>query len=455
MRSTRFPDLTDECSFQSQGLEQNIGVECQPLRPRDRTAQMKPQLLITIYANPDYYPPTVYAVRILSRYFQIHILCRNMHSPIENWPPGVTIERFGAYASPREKETASAPAKLAEYTRFAARTRTLVRQMRPASVYAYDVHAFVASMIARVGRRSTPLIFHLHELPETRALSWTSMQTWVVKAALRGTRSADAVVFPEMYRARHWLMAAGDLRAPIIVPNCPDASYFKAPADWDETIAQRFRAREAVYVGYVSADNGHLEAVRAIAKADGDIRMRMIGSYRPEFEACFNTLARELGVSERVSLDGWLAQDELLARASRASIGLSLHKPSTKNLEYLGSASNKLFEYAAMGLPAVVPDRASYRDFLGDAQWVTYAEIEDPGSIAHAMSSILADRERYVAMSRAARRAFEEQYNYERVFAPVLERMIDISKHEMEREAPVVAAPQHYRGDAIDSSRGR
>ncbi len=388
---------------------------------------MKPRLLITIYANPDYYPPTVYAVRILSSYFRIHILCRNMARPIQQWPADVTIERFGKYASPREKEAAGAGAKLIEYAKFAARTRTLIKQMQPAIIYSYDPHAFVASMVGRAGRRPTPLIFHLHELPEIASLSWTSLQTWVVKAALTGTKSAEAVVFPEKYRARHWLMAAGDSRAPIIVPNCPDRSYFPGPADWSETIAARYRAREAVYVGYATAENGHLEGLRALAMTDGDIRMRMIGSYSPEFEASFNALARELGVTDRVRLDGWLALDELRARASRASVGLSLQKPATKNLEYVGSASNKLFEYAAMGLPVVVPDRESYRDLLGDAAWVTYADIDRPESIARAITSILADRERYGAMSRAARRAFEEQYNYERVFAPALERILELS----------------------------
>jgi len=253
------------------------------------------------------------------------------------------------------------------------------------------------------------------------------MQTWVVKAALTGTKSADAAVFPEKYRARHWLTAAGDSRAPIIVPNCPGRSYYPGPADWNETIAMRYRAREVVYVGYASAANGHLEGLRALAMTDGSIRMRVIGGYLAEFEASFNALGRELGVTDRVRLDGWLALDELRARASRASVGLALHKPATKNLEYLGSASNKLFEYAAMGLPVVVPDRESYRGFLGDAEWVTYADIEDPGSIARAITSIFADRERYATMSRAARRAFEEQYNYERVFAPVLDRIFELS----------------------------
>lgn len=386
---------------------------------------MKPRLLITIYANPDYYPPTVYAVRLLSRYFAIHILCRNMDKPIEEWPPEVTIERIGEYASAGQKEAAGAGAKLIEYATFAARTRALITQMQPAVVYSYDPHAFVASMLGRIGRRSIPLIFHLHELPETRGLSRSSLEGWVVRAALRGTKSASAVVFPERFRARHWLMAANDSRAPIIAPNCPGQNYFPGPRDWSETIAARFRAREVVYIGHVSADNGHLEGLRALALTDGS-RMRVIGGYRPEFGATFNALARQLGVADRVSLDGWLRQDELITRASAAGAGLSLHKPVSKGLEYLGSASNKLFEYAAMGLPVVVPNRESYRDFLNDAEWVTYADIEQPESIARAIDSIFADRERYAAMSRAARRAFEEQYNYERVFAPALERIVEL-----------------------------
>lgn len=131
---------------------------------------MKPRLLITIYANPDYYPPTVYAVRILSKYFKIHILCRNMSEPFQQWPSEVAIERMGEYASARGKEASSAIAKLTEYAKFVARTRVLIRHMQPLSVYSYDPHALAASIVGRAGRRSTPLIFHAHELPETQNL---------------------------------------------------------------------------------------------------------------------------------------------------------------------------------------------------------------------------------------------------------------------------------------------
>src|SRR6202030_3722568 len=118
----------------------------------------------------------MYAVRILSCYFAIHILCRNMDEPIQQWLSEVTIERIGAYASVAEKERAGAGTKLIEYAKFAARTRALIKQMQPAIVYSYDPYAFVASLLGRIGGRSTPLIFHLHELLDTEGVPWNSLQ---------------------------------------------------------------------------------------------------------------------------------------------------------------------------------------------------------------------------------------------------------------------------------------
>ena len=51
-----------------------------------------------------------------------------------------------------------------------------------------------------------------------------------------------------------------------------------------------------------------------------------------------------------------------------------------------------------------------------------------PKLIRRSIEFILADRDRYVAMSLAARKAHEEKYNYETVFQPVLERILAITE---------------------------
>jgi glycosyltransferase involved in cell wall biosynthesis len=110
-----------------------------------------------------------------------------------------------------------------------------------------------------------------------------------------------------------------------------------------------------------------------------------------------------------------------------SSLGLVLYGSSTVNEEHMGSASNKLFEYAARGIPVVVPDRRSFREFLVGESWVAYADPRNRESMANAIRGIFADQYRYTAMCYAARRAFEQKYNYEHVFAPVIQRLLQLT----------------------------
>jgi glycosyltransferase involved in cell wall biosynthesis len=119
-----------------------------------------------------------------------------------------------------------------------------------------------------------------------------------------------------------------------------------------------------------------------------------------------------------------------------------MYKPVSKKLEYIASATNKLFEYAACGLPAIVPDLSNYRDFLRGEEWVAYADPYDPVSIANAAESILANRGEYARRSIAARRYFTERYHYERVFEPLLPRIIELAGVAEEIEPSALTAVQ-------------
>ncbi len=81
----------------------------------------------------------------------------------------------------------------------------------------------------------------------------------------RPTRDAEFVVFPEAKRAAFWLKAAGDDRAPIIVPNGAARDFFSGPRNWEALAAQRFNDRLALYMGWIGPVHGELNAIRTIA----------------------------------------------------------------------------------------------------------------------------------------------------------------------------------------------
>jgi glycosyltransferase involved in cell wall biosynthesis len=379
----------------------------------------RPSLLVAIYANPDAYPPTINAVRILEREFRIRLVSRNTDQSELSWPAGVENERIGKPLSRHQLARASAISKARDYLNYLTAMRRAIATSRPRLIYAYDPIAFAAAMLARP---AMPVIFHCHDLPEVEDLPLGSFQTWLIRYAIKRTRDAAMVVFPEKNRAAYWLQLAYDDRAPLIVPNGAARDFFPIP-DLEALAARRFADRLALYYGWIVATHGELNAVRAIGMTAG-ARLALMGSPEPDFRPVVERTIAE-NRPDLVEFYPWSAEQKRRL-LERAALGLVLYRPASLNLKFLAPAINKLFEYCGAGLPVVVPDQPNYREFLGEEKWVAFANVDDPLSIADAIDSILASRDSYLAMSEAALKAHALRFNYETVFEPVRDRILSL-----------------------------
>jgi colanic acid biosynthesis glycosyl transferase WcaI len=119
------------------------------------------------------------------------------------------------------------------------------------------------------------------------------------------------------------------------------------------------------------------------------------GPWRPRIEAA---IARTATV-DRVHLHGRVPIDDLPVRLAASDIGLvpSLREPY---LQY--SLSTKLLEYAAMGVPTVATDLATFRHHFTDAA-VRFVSGE-PDALVDAIASLASNPGAAMAMGREARR---------------------------------------------------
>jgi glycosyltransferase involved in cell wall biosynthesis len=320
---------------------------------------------------------------------------------------------------------ASAAAKLREYVGFTRAVRRALAEDRPRVVYAYEPHALVAAALARA---QVPVVYQRHEIEELDHLPTRSLHGWILRASLPLSRRAALVVFPEKERARYYLGFSRDPRPPLIVPNFPLRAKFPPVASLAELVRERLRDKVVFYRGAIGADNGIPEAVRAMTHLPEGVRLRLCGPSSPSVAADLEALAAQLGVGPRVRYEGFLPSFEALNQeTTRATVGVVLYHAVHTNWEHVGSATNKLYEYAACSLPAVVPDRPTFRSFLEGESWVEYADPADPRDVARAVLRVVGDDARYAARCRAAREAFEARFNYEAVFAPLQARVLALA----------------------------
>ncbi|HEX7225559.1 MAG TPA: glycosyltransferase, partial [Candidatus Limnocylindria bacterium] len=142
------------------------------------------------------------------------------------------------------------------------------------------------------------------------------------------------------------------------------------------------------------------------------------GPWRPQVEAA---IART-GLGDRVTLHGRVSLDDLPALIADADIGLvpSLHEPY---LEY--SLSTKLLEYAAMGVPTIASDLATFRYHFTDAA-LRFVRGGDASAIAPAILELVADPVGTVAMGlEAQRQATAYDWDHQRAaYLAVVGRLI-------------------------------
>jgi len=135
-------------------------------------------------------------------------------------------------------------------------------------------------------------------------------------------------------------------------------------------------------------------------------------------------LGAEIGLGHRLSHGGWVPPAQVLNITNSATIGAVLFKPVSINYTSMATASNKLWEFAARGIPVIVPDTPDFRNALGSESWIAFFKIGDPRTLAAGVERLTRSFEAYRAAALRAYEVVRSRYNFEEIFPPVLNSLI-------------------------------
>ncbi|HEV3071606.1 MAG TPA: glycosyltransferase [Solirubrobacteraceae bacterium] len=256
---------------------------------------------------------------------------------------------------------------------FARQALTLARRERPALVHANDWNTMWCGLAIKLTVGSC-LIYDSHELWADRNGRW-EWRPWLLASEALFVRMADAVLTASPGYA-DTLARRYRIPRPTVVRNIPEVARGNGAA------REQVQPPCAMYIGGLMPGRGLEQTIDALALTEG-IRVRMIGPGSAGYRTALTERARAAGVIERIEIEPPVPPAYVPALLGEAMAGLCLIQPVCRSYEL--TLPNKLFEYAAAGVPVLASDMPVIAAVVRDNGLGEVVPPEDPVEIAAGM----------------------------------------------------------------------
>jgi glycosyltransferase involved in cell wall biosynthesis len=287
-------------------------------------------------------------------------------------------------------------------------------------VHANDLTTLTAAWVI-AQRRGVPLVYDAHELwtenVELRDGEWVPMSRRTRAVAGRWERfllrHVDLLVTVGPSIVDEFVRRNDLDRPPLLLANYPSLSLLQDR----QTISIREQCGldDSHFVTLYMGGVGPLRNIESVIKAHVHLPEHhvfvVMGPGIETFGDYFRAHAELTGVADRVYFLQPVGMDDVVAAAADADCGIVMLQNICKNFWFF--YPNKLFEYAAAGLPVAVSGFPDVTRFVREERCGVTFDPDSPESIAAALRSLDADREEARAMGARGRASVLERRNWE------------------------------------------
>jgi phosphatidylinositol alpha-1,6-mannosyltransferase len=282
-------------------------------------------------------------------------------------------------------------------------------------------------------RSGVPYVIYVYGgdlLRERAKAERSAVKRWTAQRLFEESAGIVAISDWSAALARDIMREVGVRRAPpgVGVPLGTDRAFFH-PARDTGVLRRRWGIGDAPLL---------LTVARLVPHKGQDIALRSLANLAPEFPtlryvvvgtgedaARLRALAAELGVADRVVWAGALTDEETAEAYATATVYVGLSRVDREiNAEGFGIS---FVEAAASGVPSVAGDSGGVPSAVRDAETGILVAPTDVGAVVAALRSLLTDATGRERLGRAARRAVETYYNWDRVAAETRAFVTDVT----------------------------
>lgn len=371
-------------------------------------------VLISIFNPAEFYPPTLNAVEYLSGKYDSIVLITHSIEGDNQWkfPENVQVIFAGQWPADLGRSGHWKNAK--RFIHYALTFRKIFRSNQYSIVLLFEPYAALAYKLATLFyRRRTPLLwYHNHDILEPLSQGKFSVGQCAIKAEQAIFPSLSIFSLPSNERKEFFPM--DKLKGKyFFVPNYPSKQFYskfykqKAPSN----------ALRIIFQGRIAEGHGLEDIIALLSEPlEGkELSLHLKGMIDNRYRDKLLALARDHKVTDKLFFHGLTSYKEVPSLASTCHIGVAIHTKTDIMNKTLGTSSNKIYEYAALGLPVLLYDNAHFREHLEKYPWAIFTDCSK-NSLQLCLRGIVS---RYQELSESAYRDFSEGLNFETQVASV------------------------------------
>lgn len=373
------------------------------------------EAVVAIYTDADFYPPTISALLNIAEEFEIvHLVCRNNAEKDYPFPPNVSIKKIGSCKTVRQMEVEPLYLKIIYFFRFSFRLLRLSARRNNGLIVIFDPIALFGFYLFRPFYHKKKIWYHNHDMPDSSFMGW-SLGAMAARFEKKALKSIFCFSLPQQERLKFY----PNVNKPCyIIPNYPSLKVY-AHASPDRP---RAGSVKIIYQGFIGEGIGielYLPLLKKIFNSQS-VKLLLKGSVTDAYKTKIMDVAQECGVAGQIE---WLPigpYSQLPQITSSCNLGSAINLKTDIVSRHKATASNKIYEYAACGLPVIVNNSPELLTYLSGYKWVYFTDTT-PGSLESVLEKIISSG---FQNGKLARQEFENVLNFEKKYLPVLHKIL-------------------------------
>jgi len=379
------------------------------------------KILYLQYTNPGGYPPLEHSSRLLARAgwdVEFCGIASRSKISLEFAPFPRVQQRFMRYQAP-------GLAQKIHFLRFTCWCLGRALRWQPDWVYASDALATPAAALIHRFTRAR-VLYHEHDSPSVAAPHRNpGLPKFILRFRQSIGRHAAIVVLPNQQRLELFVQGTHRTGPSLCVRNCPGQD--EVPAQPPERSPHG--PLKVLYHGSIVPDRFGPSVLEAVAACERPVQLRLMG-YLPaghlDYGEQLTAKAEALGIADRLDYLGAIPhRADLIRLGAECDVGLCLLRihEGDVNMQHMAGASNKAFDYLSQGLALIVPPDPEWERLYVQNGCAKTCPINDPAALAEVFRWLADHRDAVAAMGRRGHQLVQDQWHYEKQFAPVLALM--------------------------------